>query len=556
MQVLLWATEAQQHHPLRETIAAPLVPITNRPVMAYSVELLARAGVKHIMVSVCDSAGQVMSHFGNGRTWGVQFEYLVQRETTGLVGLLQWAAPRSTETLLVLRADAVLDLDIEAALAEHRARQSAVTAILHRHAEANVPVVALDQQCHLQPSSNAEQTYALTGAFLIEPRSLPQLANIAVNADLVQALRADGQPVLGYVTEGYWNALATLEAVQEAQRVFLYSAYDAPATAPTPRVRFPSIDGQQIAPGIWVGPNHAIHPHAKIAAPVCIGTGCLIGEHVELGPETVLGPQSIVDDGATVLCSTVLARTYIGQLVHLADRIVDRTAIFDPQSQHRTAVVDPFLLTEVLIKRPRQLHRVLTLGAAGLLLLLTLPLLLIVGVLVSLTSGRRIIRHVPRYGRRATSDGGRGLEVFSMYQFCTAYPDGRPTPLGPWLKRWYLHYLPSLWNVFTGDLNLVGVKPLTIDEASQLTEAWHNQRNDAVVGLFGLWFVQTSRRDELDNVLVADAYYAALHTWRDNVRILAETPGAWLRRARQSTRSSAHGYTSLSQPAYKGEVKS
>lgn len=542
MQAMLVATARIQSLPLlTQRTPAPLLPIVNRPVMAHAVEIVARAGIKQILVSLTQHGGQVASYFGNGRSWGVQFEYLMQQEARSVAEMLHGAAPRIHETLLVLPADAVLDLDIEAALASHQAQGSQATLVLHAQKSAGALTARVNSFGRVQQIGDENSDAALywTGACILEPSVFAQLDRSAKTDDqaFMTALLAAELPVFGHVTEAYWNPLATLAHYHEAQHVFLHSAY-VPADgqqSSAPRIRYPSIEGQQIAPGIWVGRNHAIHPDARLAAPLCLGDGCLVGDDVELGPDTVIGPYSILDDGATVTCSTVAAHTYVGRLVNLVDRVVEQAMIIDPSTAQHVEIVDPFLLSAVALEHPRRLQRGATVLTAGLLLLCAVPLMLLIGLAVACTTGGRVFRYETRLGRRATAtDATADATFMRIALFNTRHDDGSPTLLGPWLRRWSLDHLPSLWNVLKGDLNLVGVKPLTVEEATYMREIWHEKRNDAPAGLTGLWFVQTDRDSDADAVLVADAYYAATRTWRADARVLAQTPSAWLRRARHT----------------------
>ncbi|HEU5011552.1 MAG TPA: sugar transferase, partial [Roseiflexaceae bacterium] len=462
----------------------------------------------------------------------------VQRDVYNLTDVLRGAASRVHETLLIMPADTVLDLDIEAALAAHRANGGAATLILHAQHSANSLPIRLSSFNRVQPvgTSSAQGDLQFTGACILEPQALEYLIQHGIPDDtmLFTALLAAEIPVFGYVSEGYWNPLNSLQAYHAAQRVFLYSAYQQVTAedCEQPRVRYPSIEGQQIAPGVWVGRNHAIHPNARFAAPLCIGDGCLIGDDVELGPYAVIGPNSVVDDGATVQHSVVSSRTYVGRLVNLADRIVERTTIINPQTTQHIEVVDPFLLSNIVREHSRGLERVLTALVAGLLLLLASPLLVLIALLVALTSGGRIFRREQRVGRRANPSKIAETSTLDVWYFNTQRSDGSRTLFGTWLTCWGIDHLPSLWNVFVGDLNFVGVKPLTLDEAAHLRESWHEKRNDAAAGLTGLWFTQSEPETDLDAVLVADVYYAATRSRRGDLRILLQTPRAWLRRSR------------------------
>ena len=72
MLAILFATsETNKLRPLTR-FSSPMFPVVNRPVMAYAIELLARYGVKRILVSVNQMASDIEAYFGDGKRWGVQ----------------------------------------------------------------------------------------------------------------------------------------------------------------------------------------------------------------------------------------------------------------------------------------------------------------------------------------------------------------------------------------------------------------------------------------------------------------------------------------------------
>ncbi len=550
MQVLLLATdEKPKLPPLSDTIAAPMVPIVNRPVMAGVVEILARAGYKQLMVSLCHRGGSIASYFGSGSRWGVQIEYLTQREPWGSAGALRWAGQLLVETTLVVPADMVLDLDVDAALAAHRAQCAGLTLILHaprdRGIACPVPITVDGRVMAGRSPAAGGQLLDFTGAFICEPQimtAIPPRTSYDVYEQLMPALLEADTVVYGYQTHGYWNPLASFQSYQEAQRVFLYSAYQAHRPEQEtlqdvlPRVRYPSIEGQQIAPGIWIGSNHIIHPSARLAPPVFIGEGCRIGREVELGPEVVIGSDVVVDDEATIQASIILDHTYVGNLVNIHNRAIRQTTMIDIRSSESAQIVDPFLLSAtngITTAGGRWRRRLATLVAL-LLLLVTLPLILLIGLVVFITSGGHLFERLPRVGRRASATDEQLSEPqpIDLLAFRTQRPDGTWSLVGGWLHRYELDRLPELWNVVRGDLALVGVKPLHPAEAVHLVEAWQQKRYESPAGFTGLWYIQTKPGSSLDSVLIADAYYVAIHTWRDDLKLLLRTPIAWLQRMR------------------------
>lgn len=513
-----------------------MLPIADRPVTSLTIEHLARSGCRDIVVCLYQQDESIEAYFGTGRRWGVNMRYLLHRQPLGTAGMLGRAAPYLTDTFIVLPAGVLIDLDIEGALDFHRRNQSALTMILHTPPEENTEQwVQLDSAGHVLITGQATKALVSTGAYIIEPRALALIPSInmpEVEYDLVAALLEAHLPVMGYEMKGYWNALDTLSAYQTAQRDYLLSAWHMgkPEVNAAP-IRNATINALQIAPGIWIGKNHAIHPAANIAAPVCVGDNCLIGRDVSLGPFAVIGRDVIVDDEATVNHSTILPNTYVGRLVNIEHRVVNKGLIGDPLTSKTTEVVDEFLLSET---KPHHImdavHQGIDAAIAFILLVMSLPLSLIVGMAVFITSEAQLFQSLRRVNGRNSSSDGTAFNSFNLLRFQTHRRNGSYSLIGRLLEHLEWDRLPELLNVIHGDIRLVGVKPLSLEEAGMVTEEWQERRFLCPAGFTGLWYVQANRDAELDETLITDAYYAATHTWRDEATLLLKTPIAWFKR--------------------------
>lgn len=549
MQVILLATDEQPPPPpLSETLPAAMVPIVERPVLATTIEILARAGRKQILVSLCERGGQIASYFGDGRRWGVDITYLTQRKALGTAGALRFAGGLLSESFLVMPGGSLIDLDLDAALAFHRSHGGLATVVLHTAergpGQTMVRVEADGRVLGEEQHEQAGTSLSATGAYIFEPGVLayiPWGERCDIAGDLLPALIDAGERVYGYTMKGYWNPLSSIAEFQEAQEVYLYSAYrqrvpDQDVDGPPDQVRYPSLDARQIAPGIWVGREPSIHPSVKIAPPTYIGAHCWIGREAELGPETVVGANVVIDDEATVDGSTVLGNTYIGRLVHVSRRVVTATTISDVETNDTIRVVDPFLIGPMGLSAggPNLIGRALSSLTALALIVLLSPLLLLTAVLSLAATGGILVRS-PRVGHRSTTSAA--LRRFTILQFRTRRSGQEPNALGRLIERWELHRLAELFNVLLGELALVGVKPLTLEEAEQLSEEWHQRRHERPAGFTGLWYLQTDPDSPLDAVIVADVYYCATRTWRGDLLCLLRTPGAWLRRGRSTPKS-------------------
>lgn len=540
--VLLATGETDKLRPLTETIPSPMVPLANRPIMAYAVELLARQRFNRLVVCLHYLAGHVEAYFGQGQRWGVSFDYVLQRDAWGSAGSLRWARQSLDSTFVVMPADSLVDLDLEEAIMRHRARQMPATVVVHTSRQKDAAALTLNEEglvTGLADEPAAETSWPDTGVYIFEPQMLdliPSRTKFDIHSQLIPAILKAGFSVNSYQVHGYWNTLDTFSSYYEAQSAMLRSAMDGfPPSNGKTSMQHLSLDGRRVAEGIWIGHNTVVHPSTRFALPVYIGDNCLIGRDAELGPDVVIGQNVIVDDEATISHSTILDNTYVGQLVMADSRLVNKGLVVDFNTADHVEIVDEFLLgsTQQSVAFGG-LARLGQIVLATILMLVSAPLTLPLAFLSLLTTGHVFKFTIRGYSEPTSMGPTQSGETkhFNLIHFSTRGSDARPGFIGRWIERLEWHRLPELLNVIKGDMALIGVKPLSPDELSHLTEEWQQRRNECKSGFTGLWYNQAGQDSDLVEVLVADAYYAATHDWRTDLQILRETPGSWLRRVR------------------------
>jgi lipopolysaccharide/colanic/teichoic acid biosynthesis glycosyltransferase len=106
--------------------------------------------------------------------------------------------------------------------------------------------------------------------------------------------------------------------------------------------------------------------------------------------------------------------------------------------------------------------------------------------------------------------------------------DPRITPVGAWLRRTSLDELPQLFNVLSGEMSLVGPRPVLAWEAEMFREP-DQRRFEVKPGITGLW--QVSGRSELSyrEALELDVEYVRRRCLRLDLMILASTVSAVFR---------------------------
>ncbi len=301
--MILAAGQGTRLRPLSYDLPKPMIPVLGKPVMAYLVEHLARHGVTDIMVNVSHLHEKIEEYFGDGQRFGVQIGYSFEGYTdangetvpvplgsAGGMKKIQQTGGFFDETTLVLCGDAIIDLDLGAALEEHRSKGAIASVIAKEVPWSKVSsygIVVADEQGRVasfqeKPSPiRAKSNLASTGIYLMEPEVLdliPPGTKFDIGSDLFPLLVKQCFPFfaqrrgynwidIGSVSD-YWQVLQGVLAGDVAQM---------------------DMPGTQIAEGLWVGLNTSIDwQGSTIEGPVFIGSGTRIEAGV-----TIIGPSWI-----------------------------------------------------------------------------------------------------------------------------------------------------------------------------------------------------------------------------------------------------------------------
>ncbi len=333
--MILAAGKGTRVRPLTYDLPKAMIPILGKPVMEYLVEHLAAHGVTQLMVNTSHQAERIEQYFGDGRRFGVEIGYSFEGYqqdgkivpsalgSAGGMRRIQDFSGFFDETTVVVCGDALIDLDIAAAVAEHKARgalASVVTCEVPWNEVSSYGVVVADKSGRVRsfqekPSPfEARSNWISTGIYLIEPAVLelipagevydigsqlfPKLVELNVP---FHALRHDFHWIdIGRVSD-YWQVI---------QRVMRHEI---------PWIRIP---GKEVRPGVWTGLNVRIDGGVSLRGPVYLSSGC----HVEAGCEIVgpawLGQGCHVKRGARIVRSVVFEHTRVVEGAGFVDQIV------------------------------------------------------------------------------------------------------------------------------------------------------------------------------------------------------------------------------------------
>ena len=110
--------------------------------------------------------------------------------------------------------------------------------------------------------------------------------------------------------------------------------------------------------------------------------------------------------------------------------------------------------------------------------------------------------------------------------------DPRITRVGRWLRRSSLDELPQLWNVFRGEMSLVGPRPPLVSEVAGY-DVWHRRRLSMKPGMTGLWQVRARSEQDFDRWVETDLEYIdSWSLWLDFRIIFMTIPAVLMREGR------------------------
>lgn len=337
--VVMAGGEGTRLRPLTSNRPKPLVPILNKPIAQHIIEHLRRAGIEDIVVTLYYLGEEIQRYFGDGSDMGVNLIYSVEETPLGTAGSVKQAEEWLNDgTFIIVSGDALTDIDLEKALAFHRAKGAEATLVLKpvpNPVEFGVVMTESDGRIvrFLEKPDKAQvfSDTANTGMYILEP-SVFELMETGKNYDWSQdifpKLLEAGRPIYGYAMEEYWCDVGSLEQYRQAQ----YEMLAGQTTLP--------ISGEESEPGVFVGEGTEIHPSATIVAPVAIGADCRIGAGATIGPDAVLGDGAIVAANATIEKAILWRSAYIGAGAHVnAATLCNHVHIGDNVKVEESAVV-------------------------------------------------------------------------------------------------------------------------------------------------------------------------------------------------------------------------
>jgi mannose-1-phosphate guanylyltransferase len=334
--MILAAGKGTRVRPLTYELPKPMIPLLGKPVMAYLIEHLAKHNVNEVMVNVSYLHEKIQQYFGDGHRFGIEIGYSFEGDisngkivpspvgSAGGMRKIQDFGGFFNETTIVICGDAIIDLDITAAVAEHR-RKGALVSLVAKEVpmdkvsdygivltEENGKIVSFQEK----PSQAiAKSKLASTGIYIFEPEAInliPSGSTFDIGSDLFPLLVDKNLPFYAINQHFNWIDIGLVTDYWEVMQQLMQGE--------VPSMNMP---GKQIRPGVWVGLNVRIDwENTKIEGPVYIGSGTRVDKGAEIVGPTWISDGCHVQRGGKVVRSVLFEYTRVGQDFSFEEMIV------------------------------------------------------------------------------------------------------------------------------------------------------------------------------------------------------------------------------------------
>jgi len=352
--MILAAGKGTRVQPLTHRLPKPMIPVIGKPVMEYLIEELAKHGFNEIMINVSHQAHRIEEYFGDGRRWGVDIGYSfegyiddgeVVAEPIGSAGgikRIQEFGHFFDDTTLVVCGDAIIDLDLTAAVRKHwqaGAKASIVTYEVAKEKVTDYGVVVCDDDGQItsfqeKPSvDEAQSNLVNTGIYFFEPEIvdlIPSGVAYDIGSELLPKVVELGLPFKSINLPFTWIDIGQLHDFWLTNQRLMRG-----------EMRSIQMPGKEVRPQIWEGLNVSVDwDEVLVEGPVHVGSNTRIEPGCELIGPVWLSHGCVIRSGAKIRHSLVFEHTYLGPAAKVEEAMVFGHRLVDKLGQRQDGAAE------------------------------------------------------------------------------------------------------------------------------------------------------------------------------------------------------------------------
>jgi histidinol-phosphate phosphatase family protein len=242
----------------------PMIPIAGKPLLEHQVELAKKFGFTDLIFFVHYRADLIEKHFGDGKKFGVQIRYVLEKEPLGTAGAVLAGFENLAERFVVLYGDTMVNVDLQRIWNAHEKAKAAATLLLHPNDHPfDSDLVEINSESfvtafHNRPHAENvwRQNLVNAGLYVLEKSALAEFSESRIQnpesrildfgKDIFPAMVRAGKKLLGYNSPEFIKDIGTPERYDKISAQFAAGIVQRSSLATPQRAVFLDRDGTLI----------------------------------------------------------------------------------------------------------------------------------------------------------------------------------------------------------------------------------------------------------------------------------------------------------------------
>jgi len=201
--------------PLTDNCPKPILPVLDRPCLAYLIDSLVAGGIKHVILACGYRSEKVSDAIGYGEEFGIKIEYSYEDRPMGTAGAIKMLEGRLDDVFLAVNGDVFADISIKEEIETHLKTLSCVTISLTRvDNPCEFGIARVDDSGRIsefKEKPKQEEVFSNlinAGVYVINKKVLkyvPKDAMYDFSKELVPILMKKGYRIQGHIIDGIWK---------------------------------------------------------------------------------------------------------------------------------------------------------------------------------------------------------------------------------------------------------------------------------------------------------------------------------------------------------------
>ncbi len=328
--VVLAAGEGARLQPITLTRPKPLIKVGGKPILEYCLKAIQSCRINEILMVVHFMGDAIRDHFGEGEDFGLEIEYVEQKEVLGTGNAVGAIEPYVVDDFLLVYGDLLFTAEaVKKVIGLHEKKKAAVTmAVVPVENPENYGILELGEEGDVKriiekPSQeNATTNLANAGIYIFSKEIFGKIKETSASSrgeweitDAISLLLKEGKQVsAAEVSKEDWFDVGKPWDLLEANRWALKRMEH--------RVHGCVENGAHLIGPVTVEETAWIRSGAYVEGPTYIGEESDIGPNCHIRPFTSISKKVRIGNACEIKNSIIMDNTHIGHLSYVGDSII------------------------------------------------------------------------------------------------------------------------------------------------------------------------------------------------------------------------------------------